>query len=58
LDRLAGFVIHPGTKKTTHALHRRFAVISGVLTGDVITLPNWAEFCIWSGFWLRRQNDK
>jgi hypothetical protein len=27
-------------KKTTHALHRRFAFISGVSTADVIRLPN------------------
>jgi hypothetical protein len=53
LDRVASFVIHPGTKKTTHALHRRFAVISGVSTADVIRLPNWAEFCIWDGFGMR-----
>jgi hypothetical protein len=33
-------------KKTTHALHRRFAVISDVSTADVTRLPNWGEFCI------------
>jgi hypothetical protein len=38
--------INPGTKKTTHALHRRFAFISGFSTADVIRLPNWANFCI------------
>jgi hypothetical protein len=40
LDRMANFVIHAGTKKTTHALHRRFAVTSSVSTTDVIRLPN------------------
>ena len=33
-------------KKTTHALHRRFAFISGISTADVIRIPNWAGFCI------------
>ena len=33
-------------KKTTHALHRRFADTSGVSTADVIRIPNWAGFCI------------
>ena len=46
LDRVASFEIHPGTKKTTHALHRRFAFISGISTADVIRIPNWAGFCI------------
>ena len=52
-DRVAGFEIHLGTKKTTHALHRRFAVISGVSTSDVIRLPNWAGICIRDVFGMR-----
>jgi hypothetical protein len=50
---MAGFEIHPGTKKTTDALHRRFAVTSGLSTADVIRLPNWAGFCIWDVFGMR-----
>ncbi len=53
LDRVASFEIHPGTKKTTHASHRRFAFLSGLSTADVIRIPNWAGFCIRGGFWLR-----
>jgi len=49
LDRVASFEIHPGTKKTTHALHRHFALTSCLSTTDVIRLPNWARFCIWGG---------
>ena len=48
-DRVAGFEIHPGTKKTTHALHRRFAFLSGLSTADVIRLPNRAGFRIRGG---------
>jgi hypothetical protein len=40
LDRVASFEIHPGTKKTTHALHRRFGFLSGLSTADVVRLPN------------------
>ena len=45
-------------KKTTRALHRRFAVTSSVSTADVIRLPNWAGFCILGGFTTRPQNNK
>ena len=37
---------YPGTKKTTHAMHRRFAFTSSVSAADAIRLPNWAEFGI------------
>ena len=48
----------PGTKKTTHALHRRFAFTSTVSAADVIRLPNWAEFCIRGGIVEYRQDSK
>ncbi len=57
LDRVASFEIHPGTKKTTHASHRRFAFTSVLSTADVTTLPNWAGFCIWDGFTAGAQNN-
>ena len=45
-------------KKTTHALHRRFAFLSGLSTADVIRLPNRAGFRIWDGSRMRSQNHK
>ena len=50
--------IRLGTKKTTHALHRRFALTSGLSTADVIRLPNWAGFRIRGGSKMRSQNNK
>jgi hypothetical protein len=49
---------HPdGTKKTTHALHRRLAFTSSVSTADVVRLPNWAEFCIRGGIVKYRRDE-
>ena len=58
LDRVARFEIHPGTKKTTHALHRRFAFTSSLSTADVSRLPNLAGFRIRDAFGMWRQNNK
>jgi hypothetical protein len=45
-------------KKTTHALHRRFALTSGLSTADVFRLPNRAGFRIRGGSKIRSQNYK